>query len=212
MPEDARETSLQNALKVLIGLTGMYCAGKNHIAALLEARGLPVLDVDKLGYNVLETEKEAVFAQFGYDLQKDDGTLDRRLLGQKVFGESKKLTALEVIVHPPVNRLTNEWIAAQKGSCVINAAVLHKSVAFSNLDRVILVEAPFLTRLLRAKKRDKLPLQAILKRFNSQKDFNSQYLTINAEIYRVENPGLQNSRYLRKKLEFRIDKLMEGIK
>ena len=198
---------------MLIGLTGTYCAGKNHIAALLQARGLPVIDVDKLGYQVLETEKDAIFAQFGHDLKKADGSPDRRLLGQRVFGNPEKLAALEAIVHPAANRLTDEWIAAQNGPCVINAALLHRSSAFNKLDRIILVKASLLTRLIRAKRRDKLPWQAILKRFASQKDFNSQYLAVNAEIYRVENPGLfgsRNSRY-KEKLERRIEKVIEGI-
>jgi len=205
---------------MLIGLTGTYCAGKNHVAALLQARGLPVIDVDKLGYQVLEAEKEAIFAQFGPDLQRADGSLDRRLLGQRVFGNPEKLAALEAIVHPAANRLTDEWAAAQNGACVINAALLHRSTVFNRLDRIIIVTAPFLTRLIRAKRRDKLPFRAILKRFASQKDFNSQYLSVNAEIYRVENPGLFGSRNLpnmryvsnaRQKLESRIDKIIEGI-
>ena len=198
---------------MLIGLTGKYCAGKNHVAALLQARGLPVLDVDKLGYQVLETEKEAIFAQFGPDLKKADGSPDRRLLGQRVFGNPEKLAALEAIVHPAANRLTDEWIAAQNGPCVINAALLHRSSAFNRLDRIILITAPLLIRLIRAKRRDKLPWPAILKRFASQKDFNSQYLAVNAEIYRIENPGLfgsRNSRY-KEKLERRIEKVIEGI-
>jgi len=202
---------------MLIGLTGAYCAGKNYIASLLEARKLPVLDVDKLGYQALEAEKGTIFAQFGADLQKPDGSLDRRLLGQRVFGNPEKLAALEGIVHPPTNRLTDEWIASQNGSCVINAALLHRSSAFNRLDRVIVVTAPFLTRLLRAKRRDRLKLREILKRFASQKDFDTQYLSINAEIYIVENPGLScgsgggfGSRNLQK-LERRLDKILEGI-
>jgi len=202
---------------MLIGLTGKYCAGKNYVAALLEARGLPVLDVDKLGYRVLEMEKEAIFTQFGGDLQKEGGSLDRRLLGQRVFGKPEKLAALEDIVHPPVNRLTAEWIASQNGHCVINAALLHRSVVFNRLDRIILVTASFLTRLLRAGRRDGLSWGAILRRFASQKNFDSQYLTVNAEIYKVENPGLSGSRHprynsnTRQKLERRIDKILEGI-
>jgi dephospho-CoA kinase len=197
---------------MLIGLTGTYCAGKNHVAALLEARNLPVLDVDKLSYQVLEAEKEAIFAKFGSDLQKADGSLDRRLLGQRVFGKPEKLAVLETIVHPPANRLTEEWITHNGDrACVINAALLHRSAVFTRLDRIILVKAPFFTRLMRARKRDRLSWTEILKRFASQKDFNSQYLAVNAEIYIVENPGLSNSRRLRQKLEFRLNKILEGI-
>jgi dephospho-CoA kinase len=196
---------------MLIGLTGTYCAGKNYVAAILEARGLPVLDVDKLGYQVLETEKETIFARFGKDLKKGDGSLDRRLLGERVFGRPEELAALEGIVHPPVNRLTDEWVAAHNGRCVINAALLHRSSVFNRLDLVIVVTAPFFTRLLRARRRDKLSWTALLRRFASQNDFNSQYLTVNAEIKRVENPGLSGSRRLQEKLERQIDRILEGI-
>jgi dephospho-CoA kinase len=198
---------------MLIGITGKYCAGKNHVAAILETRGLPVLDVDKIGYQVLEAEKETIFAQFGSDLKRQDGSLNRRLLGQRTFGKPEKLAALEAIVHPPVNRLTNEWIADRDraGACVINAALLHRSAAFNRLDRIIIVTSPFFIRLLRARRRDRLSWTEILRRFASQKDFNSQYLNVNAEIKRVENPGLSGSRNLRKKLERRIDKCIEGI-
>jgi len=203
---------------MLIGLAGTYCAGKNHIASLLEARGLPVLDVDKLGYKVLETEKETIFKQFGADLQKSDSSLDRRLLGQRVFKNPEKLNLLEAIVHPSVNRLTEEWIAQNRDrACIINAALLHKSSVFKDLERLILVTAPFFTRFLRARKRDNLSWLEILRRFTRQRDFNSQYITVNAnhvfaEIYKVENPGLFSSRNLQKKLENRIEEIMELIK
>lgn len=176
------------------------------------------MDVDKLGYKVLETEKETIFEQFGADLRKADGSLDRRLLGQRVFKKPEKLNLLEAIVHPPVNRITDEWIA-QNGdrACIINAALLHKSSVFKNLDKIILVTAPFFTRFLRARKRDNLSWLEILRRFSRQRDFNSQYLTVNAnpvcaEIYKVENPGLFSSRIMQKKLENRIDEIMESIK
>jgi dephospho-CoA kinase len=193
---------------MIIGLTGTYCAGKNHIAAMLETRGLPVLDVDKIGYQVLDSEKDAIFAKFGLSLKKADGSLDRRLLGQCVFGQPEKLAALENIIHPGVNRLTDEWIAVQKKHCVINAALLHRSSSFHKLDRLIIVTAPYLTRLFRAKRRDKLPWRDIFKRIASQKDFTPQYLAINAEIYKVENSGFQGS----KRLERRIDNFVKGIK
>jgi dephospho-CoA kinase len=196
---------------MLIGITGKSCVGKNFIASILESRGLPVIDVDKLGHQVLETEKEAILAQFGSDLKKDDGSINRRLLGKRTFGNPEKLAALEAIVHPAANRLTEEWIKNQNRTCVINAALLHRCSVFGRLDRIILVTAPLLTRILRARRRDKLSWKQILRRFSSQKNFNSQYLAKKAEIYRVDNPGLSGSRNLRKKLERRIDKFLEGI-
>ncbi|MDR3248129.1 MAG: dephospho-CoA kinase [Treponema sp.] len=204
----------------IIGLTGTYCAGKNYVAALLAARGLAVLDVDKLGHQAIIKEKGAIIARFGGDVLGDDGEVDRRSLGAKVFGKPGELAALEAIVHPAANRLTGQWLAAQGDRpCVVNAALLHKSSAFERLDALILVKAPYLTRLLRARRRDHLPWAALFRRFGSQKDFISQYndkkISGNADIYIIDNRGYlcRSSRLLKGVLERRIDEILakEGI-
>jgi dephospho-CoA kinase len=197
----------------LIGLTGTYCAGKNRIAGLLEARGLPVLDVDTLGHEAVEAGREAIAARFGGDILGDGGKINRRLLGEKVFGKPEELAALEAIVHPEANRLTEEWMAGQTGrACVINAALLHRSSAFSRLDFIILVRAPFLTRLLRARRRDRLPWFSLLKRLKSQKQFTAQYFNGKADIYIIDNRGFffWDSRFFRRNLETRIDNILSG--
>ena len=195
-------------LPKLIGLTGTYCAGKNYVGALLEERGLPVLDVDKLGHQAIETEREAILERFGEEILGPGGAIDRRRLGEKVFGDSARLEALQNIVHPAANRMTDAWIAEQGGKpCVINAALLHRSSAFQRLSCIILVQAPVLTRLLRARKRDGLPLCRLLTRFRSQKQFTSQYFAGKADIYVIENRGycgLHSSRS-RKRLETQIN-------
>ena len=198
---------------MLIGLAGSYCAGKNHVAAILSSRGLPVLDVDKLGHICLEGQKADVFARFGEDVKAPDGSVNRKALGAKVFGNKTEMAALEAIVHPEANRMTLEWIAAMGGlaaeedrqTCVINAAMLHKSAVFEWLDCIILVRAPWLVRLLRARRRDRLPWIDLLRRLSSQRKFTSQYLAGNADTYIVENPGIG-------KLGRRIDEILEKLK
>ncbi|MDR2363816.1 MAG: dephospho-CoA kinase [Spirochaetaceae bacterium] len=201
----------------IIGLTGMYCAGKNYVARLLEERGLPVLDVDTLGHRAIAVEKEAIVQRFGPEILGEDGAVDRRALGTKVFGSPGELAALEGIVHPAANRLTENWIAGiPEGPCVINAALLHRSTAFSRLDFIIIVQAPLLTRLLRARRRDGLPILPLIRRFKSQRKFMSQYLSQNTDIYRVNNWGYSgiDLRIHRGALERRIDDILsqEGIK
>jgi dephospho-CoA kinase len=195
---------------MLIGLTGMYCAGKNHVAAILEGRGFAVLDVDKLGHTAIENKKADIIARFGKDIQNQDGSVNRRRLGERVFGRENELSALEAIVHPEANRLTLEWIAAHNGQkCVINAALLHKSAVFGQLDGIIVVSAPLFVRLIRAKRRDKLSWTSLLRRFSSQKQFSAQYLAENADIYNVENPGIRELGFQR--LECRIDAILSKL-
>jgi dephospho-CoA kinase len=198
----------------LIGLTGTYCAGKNYVGALLEERGLPVLDVDKLGHRAIEAEREAILERFGRDILGPTGAIDRRLLGAKVFGKSEELEALQGIVHPAANRMTDEWIAEQGGKpCVINAALLHKSSAFPLLSSVILVRAPVLIRLLRARKRDRLPLRQLLTRFRSQKQFTPQYFSGKADIYVIENRGYFGfgASFNRKRMETQINDIFSLV-
>ncbi|MDR2178007.1 MAG: dephospho-CoA kinase [Treponema sp.] len=204
----------------IIGLTGTCCAGKNYVAGFLEKRGIPVLDVDKLGHQAIAGEKEAIVARFGGGILGPGGEVDRRRLGARVFGKPEDLAALEAIVHPEANRLTLRWLEVQGDRpCVINAALLHKSSVFALLNAVILVKAPLLTRLLRAKKRDKLPWPAIIRRFRSQRDFFSRYdkkLGGIADIHVIDNRGrpVFASRPLTNALERRIDEILaiEGIR
>lgn len=202
---------------MLIGLTGQYCAGKNHVAAILEARGIPVLDVDTLGHQALEQEKNAVIARFGTEVLTANGRIDRRALGVKVFGNSQALSDLEAIVHPRANQLTESWILTHgdKTALAINAALLHRSVVFPRLTCIIIVQANIVTRLIRAQKRDKLPLHMLLKRFKSQTQFTTQYFSGNADTYIVKNRGVLHicAQWHRYQLERRIDAILqrEGI-
>jgi dephospho-CoA kinase len=202
----------------IIGLTGACCAGKNHIAGLLERRGLAVLDVDKLGHQAIIEEKQAIVARFGHDILGPDGEVDRRLLGAKVFGRPGELAALEALVHPAANRLTLRWLEAQgEWPCVVNAALLHKSSAFERLDAVILVKAPLITRLLRAKKRDRLPWPALIRRFQSQRGLISRYrnkkFSGNADMYVIDNRECPvfASRLVPNRLEHRLERRIDEI-
>jgi len=201
---------------MLIGLTGKYCAGKNHTAAILEKRGLPVLDVDKLGHTALEYKKDEVFSRFGNDVKNPDGSVNRRLLGEKVFKKKDEITALEAIVHPQVERMIGEWIASQNGkTCVINAALLHRTAIFGQFDCVIVVNAPLFIRLIRAKRRDRHSWFSICRRMMSQRRFSLQYLAGNADIYIVDNPSnrgfLPGSAVNETMLERRISEILSEL-
>jgi dephospho-CoA kinase len=201
---------------VIIGVTGLYCAGKNHISRLLEKRGLPVLDLDKLGHEVIRRETETIVRRFGREVLDAEGFPDRRLLGKAVFGRPEELAALEAIIHPVVNCLTGEWTASQTGPCVINAALLHRSSAYSRLNALMVIRSPLPVRFFRAKRRDKLSPRELVKRLFSQKDFpryragkgGTQLFFCPADTYIIQNSGFPGSAG---GLEKRIDAILEGL-
>ncbi|MDR2468313.1 MAG: dephospho-CoA kinase [Spirochaetaceae bacterium] len=188
---------------MLIGLTGLSCAGKNYAGSLLEARGWRVLDVDKLGWTVLDNAHAEIARRWGHAVVHNDGRVDRKALGRIVFGNAAELAALEAIVHPRVDQHIETWLSAYPHSdAVINAALLHKTQVWPRLDAVIVIRAPFLLRLFRAKKRDKLPLYMIIRRFLNQKSFvrhfyETQFFEKKTDIYSIDN-GIFRGNFERK--------------
>ena len=72
---------------------------------------------------------------------------------------------------------------------VVNATVLYKIPSVKKCDAVIFVDAPVLTRLFRARKRDGMKTVQILQRFWSQKNLFSKYKKSNADTFKVNNTG-----------------------
>ncbi|XP_054252759.1 bifunctional coenzyme A synthase [Indicator indicator] len=115
----------------VIGLTGGTGSGKTSIASRLGRLGAFVIDADKLGHAVYSPGGPAygrVVATFGAEILNQDGTINRRVLGAKVFGNQERLKSLTHIVWPEMAQMVKEQIreAAAQGSsvCVLDAAVL----------------------------------------------------------------------------------------
>ena len=90
---------------LVIGLAGGVASGKSLVARCFEHFGAIVLDADRIGHEVLKEPDviAAVESQWGKTVLKD-GKIDRRALGQIVFGSTdcntNHLEILERITHP----------------------------------------------------------------------------------------------------------------
>jgi len=87
-----------------IGITGPIAAGKSTIDDMLRGLGAgPIIDADAVVHELYQTSRplqEAVAAAFGSQVRRPDGTIDRRALGARVFGDPQALRRLESLVHP----------------------------------------------------------------------------------------------------------------
>ena len=90
----------------VVGLCGGIGAGKSTVAQLLAERGAVVIDVDALGRSVLAHDevRHAVVAKFGDGVLDADGGIDRAALTREVFSCEGRLTDLEAISHPAIDR------------------------------------------------------------------------------------------------------------
>ncbi|XP_075299802.1 LOW QUALITY PROTEIN: bifunctional coenzyme A synthase [Opisthocomus hoazin] len=97
----------------VIGLTGGTGSGKTSIAKVLGQLGAFVIDADSLGHAVYVPggpAYERVVAAFGAEILSEDGTINRKVLGAKVFGNQERLKSLTDIVWPEMARMVKEQI------------------------------------------------------------------------------------------------------
>ena len=128
------------------------------------------------------------------------GSINRRELGRLLFRYPDLLERHERILFPRINALLKAFIRENAGRhVVINAPLLFKSEAAALCDFVLLITAPAVIRLWRAKKRDGLPFRQIWQRFSAQKALFTQNISANTDIVRVGNGA--GKRSLEKKLK-----------
>lgn len=118
----------------VIGLTGGIASGKSTVTRFFKDRDIPVIDADVLGHRTYDPGTDtfaAVVKAFGDDLVAPDGTIDRRVLGGKVFGKPDELKRLTDIVWPGIRKLASEALsefeAAGNSLVVLEAAVMFEA-------------------------------------------------------------------------------------
>jgi dephospho-CoA kinase len=99
----------------LIGLTGGIGSGKSTVAGMLAERGAYVIDADRVGHDVYRPGSEGfrrVQEAFGAAVVAADGTIDRRVLGARVFDDGQALARLNALLHPLIGEELRDRITA----------------------------------------------------------------------------------------------------
>lgn len=175
---------------MIIGLTGKSCAGKDTVAALLPEDRFSVIDVDGLGHEALEENHEKLRKAFGSSIFRDDGTVDRKVLGPIVFADAEKLETLNSITHPWMKEETLRKAKEVEGNgkiAVINAALLESMGFVEYCDMIILVIAPYGIREERALKRDGMTKEKFHDRAMAQKDIGLSLLESGRNVITIVN-------------------------
>lgn len=111
----------------LLGLTGNIGCGKSTVGKLLAQRyGADYIDADAVVHTLYTAgtpETVAIAARFGADLLREDGTVDRRKLGDRILGNAEALRDLEAILNPSVRTAIESRIAASPSEVVVLDAI-----------------------------------------------------------------------------------------
>ena len=124
-------------MPLIIGVTGSIATGKSTACQLMVAEGAVHCDADRLVHRLYDPGTDAfdrIVAIFGREIVGEDGYIDRRGLGAKVFGkpeEMNKLTTAIGSIADAIKAVIDEW----------NSALGAEDVAV--LEAVNLVEAGY---------------------------------------------------------------------
>lgn len=92
-------------------ITGGMGCGKSTVLAAFSRHGWATMDSDATVHRLLAIDSsviQAIVGRYGDSLLTTEGSIDRKLLGQKVFSDSEELLWLESVLHPRVRQCWEE--------------------------------------------------------------------------------------------------------
>lgn len=177
----------------IFGITGPTGAGKSTVSEYFRELGVRVADADKAARAVTEKGERCLIEladAFGHEILLEDGTLDRRRLGDMVFSDENKLSLLNGITHKYIKeRIERELSESGARICAVDGAVIIGSPAAELCRRLVVVTAEPKTRLRRVMRRDNISEQSARLRMNAQ-PAEEEYLHF--ADYVIENNGSEN--------------------
>lgn len=147
---------------MIIGLTGGIGSGKSAAAdRFASAHGIHVVDADIKSRVVVEPGRPAlqhIVDRFGSDILLENGSLNRAALRQRVFQDVAQRLWLEALLHPLIREeITSDLASATSPYALLVSPLLVESGQHAMTERVIVVDVPEATQILRTSQRDKVP-------------------------------------------------------
>jgi dephospho-CoA kinase len=128
-----------------VGLTGGIGSGKSEVSRRLASYGAVVIDADAVAREVVAPGTPGlaeVVQEFGPDVLRADGSLDRDRLGELVFADESLRLKLNAIIHPRVGERMAELERQAGGAPVIvhDVPLLAENHLAGSFDEVVVVD------------------------------------------------------------------------
>ncbi|MDD4909835.1 MAG: dephospho-CoA kinase [Candidatus Omnitrophica bacterium] len=178
--------------KLIIGLTGGFCAGKTTVSALFSRFGAKVLDADEFAHMALNQPriKQRIIKLLG-DGIVSRGRIDRKKVRQLVFNDKALLMKLSSAIHPYVKKAMKEYAGRCRSEVVVwDVPLLIESGMHRSVDAVVLVACGRQEQFRRARRRG-IKRGEALKIINSQMPFSKKRRL--ADFIINNNTGLDNT-------------------
>lgn len=157
----------------ILGLTGGIACGKSTISAYLKEFGLPVIDADECSRAVVEKGSiglEKLTEIFGSKILENDGTLNRKALGQIVFSDSEQLSLLNSVMEPLIREEISRRLNQENNAdlVVLDAPLLIEQHYDKICDFIMTIDVSKKIQLERLIERDNLSEDEAKSRIESQ--------------------------------------------
>ena len=158
----------------IIGLTGSIACGKSTVSSFLLSNGFPVVDGDRISRELTAPGSPVLAAirrSFGPDFFYEDGSLNRRRLGQLVFSDPQARRALDDLMAPYLQSAIRGRIGEIRSSgamlCFLDMPLLYEKDYDRLCDSVWVVWLPEDVQLSRLMARDGFSREEALSRIRS---------------------------------------------
>lgn len=132
---------------VIIGLTGSIGMGKTTTASMFRLLHVPVQDADAVVHDLFRSSTPLIHqVEAAFPGVVENGSVDRKKLGARVFGKPDAIAVLESIVHPAVRAQREKFLkhCRMRGvsACVLDIPLLLETGADAICDEVVVAVAP----------------------------------------------------------------------
>lgn len=147
----------------IVALTGGIGSGKSTVADAFSRLGIVIVDADIIARQVVEPQTpglRAIEAHFGKDIINSDGTLNRRLLRERIFSRPEEKTWLNALLHPMIHQETQRQISAATSPYVLWVIpLLVENQLQHKANRILVIDVLPETQLQRTMLRDNVTRQ-----------------------------------------------------
>ena len=134
----------------IIGITGSIGSGKTTAAKIFSRHYFTRIDADEIAHEIIKKKSVAyrrIIKEFGNAVLDENKNIDRKKLGNIVFGDKEKLKELNLIMHPMIIQEVKNKIKKIKNKCgdnakiIIDAPLLLETKTKYLVDKIVVVKS-----------------------------------------------------------------------
>lgn len=160
-----------NRKRFVVGLTGSIGTGKSTALTAFDKLGAATISLDQIAKEQAKPGRDAykvIVKNFGRCILKDDGTIDRALLGRVIFSDKRAKAGLERVTHPLILKEMTKLVGRMSGVVVVDVPLLFEKKLQKNFDATMVIACKPQKQLKRIMNRDGLDSKEARRRVAAQ--------------------------------------------